>query len=93
MARGLSASQITWDAIVGAKGRVHLDCGWYHPYYVDVGTGESDFTWQAAGGVGYAFGQAEVSLVYRYASWDFASGDSLDNVGFSGPMLAGTWRF
>lgn len=43
--------------------------------------------------VGYAFGQGEVSLLYRYASWDFGSGEPMDNISFSGPLLAGTWRF
>ena len=28
---------------------------WFVPYYADIGTGQSDFTWQAIGGIGYAF--------------------------------------
>lgn len=93
VARDFSASQTNWDAIVGVKGRLNLGGPWHLPYYLDLGTGQSDFTWQAAGGVGYSFGQGEVSLLYRYASWDFGSGESLDNISFSGPLLAGTWRF
>lgn len=44
-----------WDAIVGVKGRFALGHGskWFVPYYLDVGTGDSDLTWQAIGGVGY----------------------------------------
>lgn len=93
VARAITASQITWDGVVGVKGRVILDGPWSLPYYLDVGTGESDLTWQAAAGVGYAFGQAEVSLLYRHAAWDFDSGDALDDIAFSGPLLAATWRF
>ena len=93
VARTISASQITWDAILGVKGRLNLGGSWHLPYYLDLGTGESDFTWQAAGGVGYSFGQGDVTLLYRYAAWDFGSGDALDNISFSGPLLAGTWRF
>lgn len=93
VARDFSASQTSWDAIVGVKGRLNLGGPWHLPYYLDLGTGQSDFTWQAAGGVGYSFGQGEVSLLYRHASWDFGSGESLDNISFSGPLLAGTWHF
>ncbi len=85
VARDFTASQSTWDGIVGVKGRLKLDGPWHLPYYLDVGTGQSDFTWQAAGGVGYSFGQGEVSLLYRYASWDFGSGESLDNITSAGP--------
>jgi len=92
-ARDFTASQTSWDGILGVKGRLKLDGPWHLPYYLDMGTGQSDFTWQAAGGVGYAFGQGDVSLLYRYASWEFGSGDALDNISFSGPLLAGTWRF
>ena len=46
-----------WDAIIGAKGRVVFGSNreWFVPYYVDVGTGESDLTWQIFGGLGYQF--------------------------------------
>lgn len=93
MARDFAPSQTTWDAIVGVKGRLNLDGPWHLPYYLDVGTGQSEFTWQAAGGLGYSFGQGDVSLLYRDAGWELGSGESLDNISFSGPMLAGTWRF
>jgi hypothetical protein len=44
-----------WDGIVGIKGRLNLSAGqgWFVPYYVDVGTGASHFTWQAIAGIGY----------------------------------------
>jgi hypothetical protein len=93
VARDYAPSQTSWDAIVGVKGRLNLDGPWHLPYYLDVGTGQSDFTWQAAGGVGYSFGQGDVSLLYRYAAWELGSGESLEDISFSGPMLAGTWRF
>jgi hypothetical protein len=45
--RGTSVDQ--WDAVVGGKGRVMFgaDHHWAMPYYFDIGTGDSDFTWQA----------------------------------------------
>ena len=46
-----------WDGIVGVKGRFNFgaDREWFVPYYLDIGTGQSDLTWQAVGGIGYAF--------------------------------------
>ena len=59
---GIVATQVTWDGVVGVKGRVLLDEPWYLSYYFDVGAGESDLTWQVAGGLGYAFDWGDVTL-------------------------------
>jgi len=52
-----SVDLVNWDAIVGVKGRDHFgaDHRWFLPYYLDIGTGESKFTWQINAGVGYRF--------------------------------------
>ena len=43
-----------WDGIVGVKGRLGLGDGkWFVPYYLDAGTGGSQFTWQALAGARY----------------------------------------
>lgn len=88
-----SAAQRAWDLVAGLKGRVELGDGWFLPWWADVGTGDSAVTWQLVGGVGYAFDRAEVSLLYRHLAWDFGGGEQLDNLAFSGPMLAASWRF
>ena len=44
------ASDNVWDIIVGVKGRVNLSEKWYLPYYLDIGTGDTDLTWQAERG-------------------------------------------
>jgi hypothetical protein len=82
-----------WDGVVGVKGQVRLDDRWYLPFYADVGTGDSDLTWQVFGGVGYAFDWGEVSLVYRHIDWQLEGNRGLDNLSFSGPAAAVTWRF
>ncbi len=82
-----------WDAVVGVKGHLDLNKQWYVPYYLDVGTGQSDFTWQALAGVGYRFHWGDVSLGYRYIDWRFGSDSDIDNFNLSGPMLAATFRF
>ena len=47
----VSDTEDWWDGIVGASGRVYLDNSkhMYFDYYGDVGTGDSDLTWQVQG--------------------------------------------
>lgn len=91
--RSRSVLGTAWNGVVGVKGQVRLNDGWYLPYYADIGTGDSKLTWQLFGGVGYAFRWGEVALVYRHAAWNFDSDAPLDDVNFSGPAAAVTWRF
>ena len=55
-------SESVWDGIVGVKGRYAFgdDRKWFVPFYLDVGTGQTKLTWQAAAGVGYAFHWGDV---------------------------------
>ncbi len=89
----VSASDGVWDAVVGVRGHANLNAQWYLPYHLDVGAGQSDLTWQAAAGVGYRFNWGDVNLVYRHMEWDFSSGSSIDDIRFSGPLLAAKFRF
>lgn len=84
-----------WDAIVGVKGRYAFGNGraWFVPFYADVGTGESDLTWQAAAGVGYAFGWGDVLAVWRYLGYDMKSGQAVEDVNFNGPMIGVTFKW
>ena len=63
------------------------------PLYIDVGTGESDITWQAAAGIGYAFDGGSVNLLYRHMAWNFKSDSLLRDIAFSGPMLGAAFHF
>lgn len=92
-AKSRSALGTAWDGVVGVKGRVRLDDRWYVPYYADIGAGESELTWQLFAGVGYSFDWGEASLVYRHMHWDLDSDAPLDDISFSGPAAAVTWRF
>lgn len=83
-----------WDAVIGAKGRMNLgDGNWFVPYYVDVGTGQSDLTWQAMAGIGYAFAWGELLAAYRHLDYDFSSGKPMKDLTFSGPALAVGFRW
>ncbi len=46
--RKIEDSGSNWDGIVGVSGQIELADKWYLPYYLDVGTGQSDLTWQAS---------------------------------------------
>ena len=78
-----------WDAIVGAKGRFYIGDGreWFVPWYVDVGTGQTDLTWQILGGVGYTYKWGEVLAVWRYMDYRFKSGAPIDTLNFNGPAV------
>jgi len=78
-----------WDGIVGVKGRYTFGEGrkWYAPFYVDVGTGQSQLTWQIAGGIGYSYDWGSVFAMWRYLDYNFQSGKKLDDFSLNGPMV------
>lgn len=88
-------SETNWDAIVGVKGRYALGSTqrWSLPFYLDIGTGESSMTWQAAAGVSYGFSWGELTAMWRYLGYDMKSGKKLQDINFNGPMVGATWRF
>ena len=85
----VEAKITNWDGIVGAKGRLAFGDRreWFVPLYIDVGTGDSDLTWQAIAGVGYAFSWGEVLAAWRYLDYNFKSGDKLESINFNGPAI------
>ena len=83
----ISGSNEYWDGIVGLKGEIALYDQLYMPLYLDIGTGDSDHTWQVAGGLGYRFGLCDVVAGYRYMSWDFKDSSFLKDLNLSGPYL------
>jgi hypothetical protein len=93
-ARG-EASDTVWDAIVGVKGR--FDPGtadkWFVPYYFDIGTGESDLTWQGMVGVGYTFGWGDLMAAWRHLDYDLSDDYTLRELTTSGVAIGATFRF
>jgi len=82
-----------WDGIVGAKGCITLNENWYLPYYADIGTGDSDLTWQLFAGIGYRFGWGNVRLGYRYLKYDLDDNKLLEDLELSGPLLGVGFQF
>lgn len=90
-----SAKLSNWDMVVGVKGRYALsgDGNWVLPFYLDVGTGESDLTWQAAAGITYSFSWGELSALWRYLAYEMKSGKTINDINFNGPMVGATFRW
>jgi len=90
-----SAEATQWDAIVGVKGRASFGAegNWYVPYYLDVGTGDSDLTWQGLVGLGYSFDSIDVVGVWRYLDYDLGDDTPITSIDFNGPALGVTFRF
>ena len=80
-----------WDGLVGVRGEGRFG-NWFIPYYLDVGAGSSDLTWQGLVGVGYRWGWGDLRLAYRHLAYE---GDSklIDNIALSGPAFGATFRF
>lgn len=83
------------DAIVGVKGRATFgaDRRWFVPYYLDVGTGQSRFTWQAYAGAGYSFDWGELLAAWRYIDYDMKSDSPIQTLDFNGPAVAVVFRW
>ena len=82
------------DVIVGARARFGFgDGNWFAPVHVDVGTGDSDLTWQLLAGVGYTFSWGDVLLAYRHLEYEQEDGDLLEGLSLSGPALGASFRF
>ena len=90
-----SVDATNWDAIIGLKGRYYLGAErkWFLPYYVDIGTGQSDLTWQVNGGVGYRFDWGSLFATYRYLDYQFKSGGALQSMTMSGGLIGVAFQF
>ena len=80
------------DGIVGVKGQLRGDSAWMMPFYLDVGTGGTQVTWQGAIGLAYMFHWGELGLLYRYIDFRFDS-SKLRDLTIAGPMVAATFRW
>lgn len=82
-------SQSYWDAVVGVKGRYAFGerREWFVPFYADVGTGQSDLTYQLFGGIGYQFSWGSVLAGWRYIDYNFKSSSDIQSLNFNGPLI------
>jgi hypothetical protein len=90
-----SVNEQVWDGIIGVKGRASFGANreWFVPYYLDIGTGQSDFTWQGIIGIGYQFHWGAITAAWRYLDYEFKSGKPLESLNLSGPAVGVTFRW
>jgi len=90
----VDSSDNGWDGIVGIKANYDLNENWFMPFAFDVGSGDSDLTWQVFGGIGYKYENFDVIAGYRYLEWDFDTNlAGLDSLDISGPIIGVKYRF
>ena len=90
-----NVSRSNWDGIIGVKGRLRFGAEnrWFVPYYLDVGTGQSDFTWQAMAGLGYSWGWGDILAAWRYLDYDMGEGKPFTDLSLNGPAVAVVFRW
>ena len=83
-----------WDAIVGVRGEIATDNGkWSIPYYVDVGSGDSDLTWSGMVAAARKFGWGDLVIAYRHLEYDQGDDDLIQGFSFSGPIIGARFNF
>jgi hypothetical protein len=91
---GISAGADLWDGIIGVRGRVPIGISrWSVPYYLDIGAGSSQLTYQWMLGIAYSFTWGEVTLAYRDLYFDQKDDKLVQDLRFDGPALGATIRF
>jgi hypothetical protein len=83
------------EGIAGVTGRINIpNSKFYLPYYLDAGGGAVPFTWQVYAGVGYGLSNwADISVGYRYLSFQNGGDKGVENLDLGGPLFAANFRF
>lgn len=90
---GRSASNDILDGIIGVRGAYNFNENWYMPYEADIGTGDSELTYQLFAGVGYKYDWGDVKLGYRYIGYEMEDDKIIDNLDLSGAVLGVSFKF
>jgi hypothetical protein len=82
------------DFIVGVRGQAKLGDGrWFLPYHLDVGTGQSNSTYQAMVGLGYAFDWGEITAAYRVLDYNLPDSKFVSDLRFNGGLIGVGFRW
>lgn len=82
------------DFVVGVRGQARLGDGrWFVPYYLDVGTGQSNSTYQAMVGLGYAFDWGEITAAYRVLDYNLPDSKFISDLRFHGGLIGVGFRW
>ena len=89
----ISASKDFTDFFVGVKGYKNINENWYIPYEADIGTGDTDLSWQLFAGIGYRYDWGDVKLGYRYLEFDMEDDAVVEDLSLSGAVLGVSIKF
>lgn len=81
--RKFNPSDDAWNGIVGVRGTHDFTDKWMGTYHLDMGAGDSDFTWQGIAGLAYKFDAYSLHAGYRYLEWDHG-GQAIDDLNLGG---------
>jgi hypothetical protein len=82
-----------WDGIVGVTGQWDFADKWYATGYFDVGTGQTDYTWQVLASVAYRFKRLDAVMGYRYLQYEFDKDDAIKDLDVRGPFFGAKFLF
>jgi len=91
--RDISRSKDFTDFFIGVKGHRNINENWYIPYEADIGTGDTDLSWQAFAGVGYRYDWGDVKLGYRHLELEMEDDAFVEDFVLSGPVIGASIKF
>ena len=90
----VTGDRTNFDGIVGLRGGTQFNEDWGLSYYADIGTGDSDLTWQLSATIDYRVNDRwTISAGYRHLAWEFDGGVAVDDIAFTGPIVGARIRF
>ena len=93
VSRNISASKDFTDFFIGVRGNKNINENWYIPYQADIGTGDTELSWQLFAGVGYRYDWGDIKLGYRYLEFDMEDDAIVDDLTLSGAVLGVSIKF
>jgi hypothetical protein len=88
-----SGSKDFTDFFIGVKGYKNINENWYIPYEADIGTGDTDLSWQVFAGVGYRYDWGDIKLGYRYLEFDMEDDAILEDITADGAIFGVSIKF
>lgn len=93
VSRNVSGSKDFTDIFIGVRGYKNINENWYIPYEADIGTGDSELSWQLFAGVGYRYDWGDIKLGYRYLEYDMEDDAFVEDLTVDGAMLGVSIKF
>ncbi|WP_309496808.1 hypothetical protein [Sulfurovum sp.] len=89
----ISADVDNYDAVIGVQGKYTIDNHWYIPYQVDIGTGDTDLTWQANLSIAYKLSWGDIIGTYRYIHYEQDDSLLIEDFDLYGPKIGVVFHF